>query len=477
MKYFRYISLSSILSLSLLSMVSCSSDDELSSVSGSSEYAAVSIDLNVVSPSYGGAKTRSAETSGVPKTSTEGESRIDKCRLFVFDAETGKAVSHTDLRHLKRKFVEETADYGYYIYPSADTLHLKPGIYRLYAIANCGTDHTPATEEELLGYVDDTKYKEGYVQNSVGTVMTTRGDDAPVVEVVGPGVVKSVTVPVERVLAKVTVKKQSDTYMLKDADNNNIELTPNACGVFNLMSSYYLFRHVAEVEGTYSDTPSASQVKTTYGNIPDVNGYAYDPMFFQKTYAATTQNGGKGNNVAHLKRYLYDNSVNFTDMMGISGAGSTSTIYCLPNTQYKSAQTMAYTTGVMIKCRMKPSHVIDEDGGSISLEDCVQAFLYQNRFYSSLLAARYAGANVSGLTDDSNDIEQFRERGIRKYEKDGSDGLTCYYIYWIKHDPTGSDMKYGIVRNNIYDINIIGIEAIGSESQHHVSNANTLLVE
>lgn len=52
--------------------------------------------------------------------------------------------------------------------------------------------------------------------------------------------------------------------------------------------------------------------------------------------------------------------------------------------------------------------------------------------------------------------------GITKYQ----DGI-CYYTYWIKHaedgdDTTVSPMEYAIVRNNIYQINVTGINDIGT---------------
>lgn len=52
--------------------------------------------------------------------------------------------------------------------------------------------------------------------------------------------------------------------------------------------------------------------------------------------------------------------------------------------------------------------------------------------------------------------------GITKYQ-----GGNCYYTYWIKHaedgnDTTVSPMEYAIVRNNIYQINVTGINDIGT---------------
>ena len=46
------------------------------------------------------------------------------------------------------------------------------------------------------------------------------------------------------------------------------------------------------------------------------------------------------------------------------------------------------------------------------------------------------------------------------------DGGVCYYPYWIRHENNGNDavsapMEFCIVRNNVYQLNITGVNALG----------------
>ena len=66
---------------------------------------------------------------------------------------------------------------------------------------------------------------------------------------------------------------------------------------------------------------------------------------------------------------------------------------------------------------------------------------------------------IGNQSISENNLSQF---GITKYQ----DGI-CYYTYFIKHaedgdDTTVSPMEYAIVRNNIYQVNVTGINDIGS---------------
>ena len=72
------------------------------------------------------------------------------------------------------------------------------------------------------------------------------------------------------------------------------------------------------------------------------------------------------------------------------------------------------------------------------------------------------------VTDDENtaDIDEAAEfnKRVKPYEKG-----VCYYPYWIKHANNGIDqgtgsvgvMEFGIVRNNIYDMEVSGISGLG----------------
>lgn len=103
-----------------------------------------------------------------------------------------------------------------------------------------------------------------------------------------------------------------------------------------------------------------------------------------------------------------------------------------------------YCTGIVFKAKYKLAGI---DG---------TFYRYNGKCYASLTDIKNVIRNQS-ISDDN--LSQF---GITKYQ----DGI-CYYTYWIKHaedgdDTTVSPMEYAIVRNNIYQINVTGINHIGT---------------
>lgn len=117
----------------------------------------------------------------------------------------------------------------------------------------------------------------------------------------------------------------------------------------------------------------------------------------------------------------------------------------LPVDVLNQANGMAYyCTGIVFKAKYQPAGI---DG---------TFYRYNGNFYASLGEIK----NVIGNQSISeNDLSKF---GITKYQ----DGI-CYYTYFIKHAEDGDDtkvspMEYAIVRNNIYQVKVTGINDIGS---------------
>lgn len=120
----------------------------------------------------------------------------------------------------------------------------------------------------------------------------------------------------------------------------------------------------------------------------------------------------------------------------------------LPVDVLNQANGMAYyCTGIVFKAKYQPAGITTTDG---------TFYRYNGNFYASLDEIK----NVIGNQSISeNNLSQF---GITKYQ----DGI-CYYTYFIKHaedrdDTKVSPMEYAIVRNNIYQVNVTGINDIGS---------------
>lgn len=108
-----------------------------------------------------------------------------------------------------------------------------------------------------------------------------------------------------------------------------------------------------------------------------------------------------------------------------------------------------YCTGIVFKAIYQPAGISTTDGNRTF-------YRYNGKCYASLPEIKNVIRDQS-ISDDN--LSQF---GITKYQ----DGI-CYYTYWIKHaedgdDTTVSPMEYAIVRNNIYQINVTGINDIGT---------------
>ncbi|WP_300227680.1 Mfa1 family fimbria major subunit [uncultured Bacteroides sp.] len=120
----------------------------------------------------------------------------------------------------------------------------------------------------------------------------------------------------------------------------------------------------------------------------------------------------------------------------------------LPVDVLNQANGMAYyCTGIVFKAKYIPEGITTDDG---------TFYRYNGKFYGSLDEIKKVIGNQS---ISENNLSQF---GITKYQ----DGI-CYYTYFIKHAEDGDDtkvspMEYAIVRNNIYQVNVKGINDIGS---------------
>ena len=120
----------------------------------------------------------------------------------------------------------------------------------------------------------------------------------------------------------------------------------------------------------------------------------------------------------------------------------------LPVDVLNQANGMAYyCTGIVFKAQYQPAGINTTDG---------TFYRYNGNFYALL-------DEIKDKTGNQNISEyNFSQFGITKYEN----GI-CYYTYFIKHaedgdDTTVSPMEYAIVRNNIYQVNVTGINDIGS---------------
>lgn len=300
------------------------------------------------------------------------------------------------------------------------------------------------------------------------------------------GLVYYGAVTLERVAARIDLQfstnenevKQNDdktlTYAVKDVDHTVTLL--NVIPVNVMRQNSYLFKHlsgrnVESHDNEHGHFIAADETRT--GNLPD--NYVYCPSFFGGMAVPdnTTLNNWFGNTRAAVIKespYLYTNSGKM-DSYGASfvadGKNTITLTYANENTHHESIQMTGtdngttthasdYLTGLLFRAQYHPA-VLYTNG------DCTETTPYidGNTFW----LFRTIGTDVK----ESNN-RYFASRAALnayvatlpaggKYETVQYTNGICYYNIWIKHnslDDTDENfpMKYGIVRNNIYRINL-----------------------
>ncbi|WP_277132821.1 Mfa1 family fimbria major subunit [Bacteroides congonensis] len=409
--------------------------------------------------------TRSAESSGITETGSKEEYAVKSLTIYLFDSTTKTLKDQQELKNIQQiKADLEEIKY------TADKITVNPGTYNIFAIAN-GKAVTGdiSTQDAFLNAVDGITYNEGKIPSvpASGFVMTNRGAANLNVEVKKPtdsDKVTSVSIGLERAVAKIELTQKQETFPLKDpAGKVYCTIKLNNFRMLNLATQFYTFRHTAVLNdfqepGSYTDE--------NFGDINDNNGYAIDPYFFKKTVE-----GAKDftNADGFFAQALVDLDINDSNWAGMAQAGSWSHVYCLENCMFVNAQLNAYSTGVMFKASMDiaTDRVFDENGDNISNPSNwpSKMFYFNYNFYTSVDAIRKQVLNnlPEDITDDSA-TEILAEYSIKRFQK--TENYSCYYNYWIKHEDNNSTemgvMEFGIVRNNIYRLSISKVAGLGS---------------
>lgn len=121
--------------------------------------------------------------------------------------------------------------------------------------------------------------------------------------------------------------------------------------------------------------------------------------------------------------------------------------YTMENTNDVSGDDLEkYATGVVFKAQYTPS----------SMQEGADFYYLNGKFYASIDAIK-ADANVQGM--EGLTAENYETYGIDFYD----DGI-CYYTWWIRHSNNANDdiMRYGIVRNNWYQLTVNSIKGLPS---------------
>lgn len=418
--------------------------------------------FNIVVPNTGG---RSAEDSGSKDNGSPEEYQVHKVRLFLFTEATGNLYRTFDLEGLSQPILSDGGGVSY----TSNSVTLDPGTYRVFALANGDNSITnPATIDGLLNEIDKKSYAGGEIGEvpTGGFIMTNRGASSPVATITTDNHT-TINISLERVVAKLMLARSQDTYPLVDNKGNTYAtIVPTNYSFVNLSKHYYLYRHVATLPNAI-DTPAPItewDLNTNFTTIPDMDGYAIDPYFFDKTVAgAASFNGGN----IYVNPLSEAGSLTFSGSFPAAGSGNYSSFYCLENCMFRPAQLQAYTTGAVIKCNITipEDHCFNVDGTTVPSKDHPNTLYYFNyNFYTSLQAVNKVGKGNIPSAENPSD-EELATYNIKRFNK-SQGSYNCYYNYWIRHlsneMPTYMGvMEYGIVRNNMYQITITTISGLG----------------
>ena len=171
--------------------------------------------------------------------------------------------------------------------------------------------------------------------------MTNRGAANLNVEVKKPtdsDKVTSVSIGLERVVAKVELTQTQETFPLTDPSGKTYcTIKLNNFRMLNLATQFYTFRHTA-VLNSFQEPDSYTD--ENFGDINDNNGYVIDPYFFKKT----VENAGDFTNAdGFFAQALVQLDINDGNWAGMAQANSWSHIYCLENCIFLDAQPVSYT--------------------------------------------------------------------------------------------------------------------------------------
>lgn len=279
-----------------------------------------------------------------------------------------------------------------------------------------------------------------------------------------------VRVDIERMVARIDCHiNKGGTYQVKERPDDEVRLES-----FIVINKYianvdlgnnnnyysYWFKRVADTDNL-STNPDITYLgdETTSNNI--ASNYVIGPMTLTPPQIIDrTENFPYDHSLYYYKNNHSDwekNWISTTDLLNRSLISTHNDVTyhfldyvqenILPVDVLNQANGMAYyCTGIVFKAKYIPK----------DFTDGTTFYRYKESFYTSLDEIK----NVIGNQSISeNNLSQF---GITKYQN----GI-CYYTYFIKHaedrdDTKVSPMEYAIVRNNIYQVNVTGINDIGS---------------
>lgn len=391
----------------------------------------------------------------------------DVC-IYFFDAETKEYFTSFCTKSFQQE--NDLNNSNYDITYLSENLPIPAGVYDIFAIANYQDYPSEiTTEQDLLSIIDTETYKEG-IEASMplgGPVMTSRPASLLGVDIrryVGKTYV--LRIELERVLAKIQVGVKQNVFSLVHDSETYAEINITNYKFVNLNAHYYLFQH-RDSFLVFNGQPNFSFPKNYTNYSDEGEQYVVDPYFYQKTPDIV-------NEALFADKYKsWYGDFTTTDFASMPPVGKYGYAYILENTSYKASQKNGYSPGIVFKAAVNPEivYIYDKELKKFSGERRPEnwplaIYLYNYKFYGTIAAINYDNElsipESLGRKDVSDN--ELKAYGIKKSEFNMGVYET-YYTYWIRHrdsdDPMGP-MRYGVVRNNYYQLAIKGVTGLGN---------------
>lgn len=512
MKKLKYMSMMGLAALLLTTWAACSDDTDASGGENPEEARAYTT-VTIAVPN-GVAETRASDpTADTDGTSTEtglkDEYKVTKANLYLFPGGTGSSFGSAKLTEIISisQFTQTTTtttDQKTIVWTSKKTA-LTPGDYRIYIVVN-GTvngvgdsDKGTLTEADFLAKTTTDATSVIAAVPSDGLVMASRSPNSNnsntlpyIAQEITKDPEQTIAATVERVMGKITVtaggtnassaataNKYTSFSTTVTAIGNITDITLKNYYVVNARKEGYYFRHVDK-----ESTVTNPLTEANYGNSSATLPYVTDPKTYNKTYTSTPALAN-----SYGDWYLQGSSAfgllsfgtfsgTYTDMPGYSsGAVETKVAaYCYENTMLKDKQKNGYTTGIVFKAEIAPSKMMQKKSSGDGVEETTtigsigEIFYHSGIFYKDIEALKEAGVLLADGTTSSSASgapADLKKNDVQCFKKGNTDGkFFCYYPYWIKHLPsdTAEDvMEFGIVRNNVYQVTVTGIQGVGKD--------------
>jgi hypothetical protein len=448
-----------VLLLAATTICGCSQHEESEVTDPGSETTGIVFRLQANCTS---ATTRSVEGNVEPRSQGSPEEyKVFNARVYLYDAPTKLFVKSILLTNPQLKGTDKDGNIVY----ETERVSVPQGAYDIFVIANSDKNISRDNEEQFLAAIDSITYVQGLVTDiSKGVVMTNRASDniGVLVSNTATSDENVISIMLERVLARLDIGKNSDSYALTDNSYKQYATVMlDRHYVVNVPKYYYLFRHAAVLTSLDEPTWSLSQ---NFGAVNEVNGYVIDPYFFKKTINAEEFTNQDKYYEHFMGNYTNPNSVAWTTF---KSAGSYNTAYCLENCMLAQAQKNAYSTGVFFDARLEPYnnvyHLNATTGALELVTDKTKypevIYYFNYNFYDSPEAL----AAAAGTTISATDLDVYQ---AKKFTKSDDGNYHCYYVYWIRHEDNHDNnkmgvMEFAIVRNNLYQMLVTNITGLG----------------